>query len=222
MAAHEDTRYCNAPMKVLIADNHPVVRFGLKAVLEAHPDIRVVAEARNGYEAVALARDTAWDVAVVDYSMLEHSGVELVKQIKRHRPDRPVLVLSAYPERLYGIRIMRAGASGCVSKESAETELVDAVRKVACGGKYVSAALGEKLAEVLAAGADRPPHEALSKREAQVIRLLAAGKPINDIGRELCVSPSSASTYRVRILRKLKLSSNAELVRYAMENLPGA
>ena len=204
-------------MKVLIADDHPVARYGLKAVLEAHPDINVVAEARNGREAVELARDTDWDVAVVDYSMPEQSGVELVKQIKQHRPDRPVLVLSAYPESLYGTQVMRAGASGCVNKESAETELANAVRKVASGGKYVSVAFGEKLAEELAAAADRPRHEALSERENQVIRLLAAGKLISEIAHELCISPSAASTYRARILRKLKLSNTAELVRYAVK-----
>ena len=205
-------------MKVLIADDHPVIRHGLKALLEAHPDIKVVAEARNGREAVELARNTDWDVAVVDYVMPEQSGAELVKQIKQHRPNRPVLVLSAYPESLYGIQVMRAGASGCVHKESAEAELANAVRKVACGGKYVSAAFAEKLAEEFAAAAARPPHKALSERETQVIRLLAEGKPIREISHELCVSPSTASTYRARILRKLKLSNNAELVNYAVKN----
>jgi len=209
-------------MKVLIADDHPVVRHGLKAVLEAHPDITVVAEARNGQETLEMARDAEWDVAVVDYSMPGLSGVELVKQLKQQRPDRPVLVLSAYPESLHATQIMKAGASGYLNKESADGELVLAVRKVARGGKYVSPALAEKLAEELASGSDRAPHEALSERETRVMRLLAAGKPINEISQELALSPSTVSTYRARILRKLKLSNNAELVRYAVKNRLGA
>jgi len=208
-------------MRVLIADDHPVVRHGLKAVLEAHPDITVVGEARNGHEAVEMARDKEWDVAVVDYSMPGQSGVELVKQIKQQRPDRPVLVLSAYPESLHATQVMRAGASGYLNKDSAEAELASAVRKVARGGKYVTAALAERLAEELAIGAGRAPHEALSEREARVLRLLATGKPINEISQELSLSPSTVSTYRARILRKLKLRNNAELVRYAMKNALG-
>ncbi len=205
-------------MRVLIADDHPVVRHGLKAVLEAHPDITVVGEARNGHEAVEMARDKEWDVAVVDYSMPGQSGVELVKQIKQQRPDRPVLVLSAYPESLHATQVMRAGASGYLNKDSAEAELATAVRKVARGGKYVTAALAERLAEELTTGGERAPHEALSERETRVLRLLATGKPINEISQELCLSPSTVSTYRARILRKLKLRNNAELVRYAMRN----
>ena len=209
-------------MRVLIADDHPVVRHGLKAVLEAHPDITVVGEARNGQEMVEMARDREWDVAIVDYSMPGQSGVELVKQIKEQRPDRPVLVLSAYPESLHATQVMRAGASGYLNKDSAEAELASAVRKVARGGKYVTAELAERLAEELANGAERALHEALSERETRVMRLLATGKPINEISQELSLSPSTVSTYRARILRKLKLRNNAELVRYAMKNPLGS
>ncbi len=209
-------------MRVLIADDHPVVRHGLKAVLEAHPDITVVGEARNGQEAVEMARDREWDVAVVDFSMPGQSGVELVKQIKQQRPEKPVLVLSAYPESLHATQVMRAGASGYLNKDTAEAELATAVRKVARGGKYVTPALAERLAEELATGAERAPHEALSERETRVMRLLATGKPINEISQELHLSPSTVSTYRARILRKLKLRNNAELVRYAMKNPLGS
>jgi two-component system, NarL family, invasion response regulator UvrY len=205
------------PTNVLIADDHPVIRHGLKALLEAHADIKVVAEARDGREALELACDTDWDVAVVDYWMPEPNGAELVKRIKQHRPDRPVLVLSAYPERLHGTAVMRAGASGYLSKESADAEIVDAVRRVARDAGYLSAAFAEKLAQELAA-----PLRALSERETQVTRLLAAGKPNTEISHELCLSPSAVSTYRKRVLRKLKLSSNADLVRYSVENLLGA
>jgi DNA-binding NarL/FixJ family response regulator len=205
-------------MKILIADDHPVVRRGLKAMLEIHPDITVVAEARNGQEAVDLARALDWDVAIVDYSMPGRSGVDLVKQIKQHKPERPVLVMSMYPEDLHATQVIKAGASGYVSKESATEELAIAVRKVASGGRYVSSALAEKMAEELAAGAARPLHETLSDREYRVLRALAVGKPINEISQDLLLSPSTISTYRTRILRKLNLSSNADLVRYTVEN----
>jgi DNA-binding NarL/FixJ family response regulator len=205
------------PIKVLIADDHPVVRFGLKALLEAHPDISVAAEARDGREAVERARDTDWDVAMVDYSMPGPSGVELVKEIKLLWPDRPVLVLGAYPDSMHGIQVMRAGAAGYVSKDSTEAELAGAVRKVACGGKYISAAFAQDLAEGVKADTGRPLHEALSKREIEVIGRLVTGKALNEISQELRLSASAVSTYRRRILRKLRISNNAQLVRYAAE-----
>ncbi len=204
-------------MKVLIADDHPVVRRGLKHILEANPEMSVVAEAKDGNEAVELARKLDWDVAVVDYSMPGRGGVELVKEIKRHQPNRPVLVLSMHPEELHATQVIKAGGSGYLNKESAADELAVAIKKVARGGKYVSPALAEKLAEELAPGAERPLHETLSDREYRVMWLLASGKQINEIGKEMFLSPSTISTYRLRILRKLKLANNAQLVRYAVK-----
>jgi len=205
-------------LKVLIADDHPVVRHGLKQILSAHPDVVVVGEAKNGNEALELARKLDWDVAVMDYSMPGRSGLELLTEIKREFPQRPVLVLSMHPEEVHARRVLKAGGAGYMNKESAGEELAAAIRKVVGGGKYVSAALAEKLAVELAPDSQKPQHETLSDREYRVMWLLASGKPINRIGKEMFLSPSTISTYRVRILRKLGLASNAELVHYAIKH----
>lgn len=205
-------------MKVLIADDHPVVRHGLKQILATDTDMMVVGEAKNGNEAMDLARRLEWDVAVLDYSMPGRSGLELLAEIKREFPQRPVLVLSMHPEELHARRVLKAGGAGYMNKESAGEELAAAIRKVVNGGRYVSAALAERLAVELAPEAQKPPHETLSDREYRVMWLLASGKPINRIAKEMFLSPSTVSTYRVRILRKLGLSSNAELVQYAVKH----
>jgi len=205
-------------MKVLIADDHPVVRHGLKQILSAHPDVVVVGEAKNGNEALELARKLDWDVAVMDYSMPGRSGLELLTEIKREFPQRPVLVLSMHPEEVHARRVLKAGGAGYMNKESAGEELAAAIRKVVGGGKYVSASLAEKLAVELAPDSQKPPHETLSDREYRVMWLIASGKPINRIGKEMFLSPSTISTYRVRILRKLGLGTNAELVHVAVKH----
>jgi two-component system, NarL family, invasion response regulator UvrY len=205
-------------MKVLIADDHPVVRHGLKQILATDSDMMVVGEAKNGNEAMDLARRLEWDVAVLDYSMPGRSGLELLAEIKREFPQRPVLVLSMHPEELHARRVLKAGGAGYMNKESAGEELAAAIRKVMNGGRYVSAALAERLAVELAPEAQKPPHETLSDREYRVMWLLASGKPINRIAKEMFLSPSTVSTYRVRILRKLGLTSNAELVQYAVKH----
>ena len=205
-------------MRVLIADDHPVVRHGLKQILNTDADMKVVGEAKNGNEAMELARKLEWDVAVLDYSMPGRSGLELLAEIKREFPQRPVLVLSMHPEELHARRVLKAGGAGYMNKESAGEELAAAIRKVVNGGKYVSATLAERLAVELAPESQKPPHETLSDREYRVMWLLASGKPINRIAKEMFLSPSTVSTYRVRILRKLGLSSNAELVQYAVKH----
>jgi two-component system, NarL family, invasion response regulator UvrY len=205
-------------MKVLIADDHPVVRHGLKQILATDSDMTVVGEAKNGNEAMELARKLDWDVAVLDYSMPGRSGMELLSEIKREFPQRPVLVLSMHPEELHARRVLKAGGAGYMNKESAGEELAAAIRKVVTGGKYVSAALAERLAVELAPESQKPPHETLSDREYRVMWMLASGKPINRIAKEMFLSPSTVSTYRVRILRKLGLGSNAELVQYAVKH----
>ena len=205
-------------MRVLIADDRPVVRHGLKQILNTDTDMKVVGEAKNGNEAMELARKLEWDVAVLDYSMPGRSGLELLAEIKREFPQRPVLVLSMHPEELHARRVLKAGGAGYMNKESAGEELAAAIRKVVNGGKYVSATLAERLAVELAPESQKPPHETLSDREYRVMWLLASGKPINRIAKEMFLSPSTVSTYRVRILRKLGLSSNAELVQYAVKH----
>ncbi len=205
-------------MKILIADDHPVVRSGLKQMLQTEADMEVVGEAKNGSEALELVRELDWDVAILDYSMPGRSGVELLKEIKREHPDRPVLVLSILPEELHATQVFKAGGAGYLNKESASDELTAAIRKVVKGGKYVSPRLAEKLASELAPGGQKPLHETLSDREYRVMWLLASGKQINHIADEMILSPSTISTYRARILKKLKLGNNAELVHYAVKH----
>ena len=205
-------------MRVLIADDHAVVRRGLKQILSEERDISVVGEARNGHEALEMSRRLEWDVAVVDYAMPGRGGVELLKEIKRHHPKRPVLVLSMYPEEWHAVQVLRAGGAGYLNKETATEELMTAIRKVAKGGRYVSPALAEKLASGLAPDRARAPHESLSDREYRVLWLLASGKPISQIAKEMFLSPSTISTYRTRILRKLGLANNAQLVQYAVQH----
>ena len=205
-------------MRILIADDHPVVRHGLKQILALDPELTVVGEAKNGNEALDLARKVEWDVAILDYSMPGKSGLELVKDIKREHPTRPVLVLSMHPEDLHATRILKAGGAGYVNKESASEELTAAIRKVVGGGKYVSPTLAERLAYELTPGTQKPLHETLSDREYRVMWLLASGKQINQIAQEMFLSPNTVSTYRARILKKLNLANNAQLVHYAVKH----
>ena len=206
------------PVRVLIADDHPVVRQGLKQMLSADPEVNVVGEARDGDEAFELAHQLDWDVAVLDYSMPGRGGVELLTDVKHDYPDRAVLILSIYPEDPHGLRALKAGAAGYITKESAGDELTAAVKKVATGGRYVSPTLAEKLASRLTPEQERPPHERLSDREYRVMWLLASGKTLHQIAEEMRLSPSTVSTYRGRILKKLHLNTNVDLVHYAMKH----
>jgi DNA-binding NarL/FixJ family response regulator len=206
------------PVKVLIADDHPVVRQGLRQMLSADPEVNVVGEARDGDEAFDLAHQVDWDVAVLDYSMPGRGGVELLSDVKHDYPDRAVLILSIYPEDPHGLRALKAGAAGYITKESAGEELTAAVKKVATGGRYVSSTLAEKLASRLTPEQERPPHERLSDREYRVMWLLASGKTLQQIAEEMRLSPSTVSTYRGRILKKLSLNTNVDLVHYAMKH----
>lgn len=205
-------------MKVLIADDHPVVRHGLKQILASEPDMEVVGEAKNAQETLSLARSLEWDVAVVDYSMPDGNALEIVKRMKRSFPGRPVLVLSVHSEDQIAIGLLRAGAAGFISKESAAGELIGALRKAMSGSKYVSSALAERLAVALEKGKAALPHELLSDREYRVMWLLAKGESIRGIAAKLAVSPNTVSTYRGRIFRKLRVDSNADLVRYAIKH----
>ena len=205
-------------MRILIADDHPVVRHGLKQILASDPQLSVVGEAKNGTELLELARKLEWDVAIMDFSMPGKSGLDLLKEIKREHPQRPVLVLSMYPEDVHATRVLKAGGAGYLNKASASEELTQALRKVVSGGKYVSPSLAEKIALDLAPDGQKPLHEELSDREYRVMWLLASGKQIKQVAREMFLSASTVSTYRSRILKKLKLSGNADLVRYAIKH----
>jgi DNA-binding NarL/FixJ family response regulator len=203
-------------MNILIADDHPVVRQGLRQMLASESDLNVVGEARNGHEVVEISRRVEWDVAVLDYNMPGRTGLELVKELKQRHPGRPILILSMYPEERYALRALKAGAAGYITKESASGELVNAIRKVAKGGRYVSAALGERLAHEFAGDSERPVHERLSDREYQIMWMIASGKTVGEVAAQLFLSPNTISTYRARILRKMNMKSNAELMHYAI------
>jgi two-component system invasion response regulator UvrY len=203
-------------MRILIADDHPVVRQGLKQILSSDLEAAVVGEATTGDEALELARRLEWDLAIVDFSMPGRNGFDLLGDLKREFPDRPVLILSMHAESLHASRVLRAGGAGYVSKETAPQELTKAIRKVASGGRYVSASLAEILAFELSSDVRQAPHERLSDREYRVMWLLATGKQINEIATEMRLRPTTVSTYRARIFRKLGLGSTAELVRYAI------
>lgn len=203
--------------RVLIADDHAVVRRGFAEIVNEALDLEVTGQAGNGEELVGLLRAGKGDLVVVDLNMPGLDGLDLVKQLRSEFEDVPILVLSMHPEDQFAVRVLRAGASGYLTKNSAPTDLVRAVRMVAEGRRYVSPEMAETLLDVMESDAEEP-HEALSDREYQVLRLLASGKLIADISEELALSPKTVSTYRLRLLQKMNMRSNAEITRYALEN----
>jgi DNA-binding NarL/FixJ family response regulator len=204
--------------RVLIADDHPVVRRGLVEIVAGEPDMTVAGQAATGPEALAFVRTHGCDVVVLDLSLPGLSGLDVLKQLKHEQPRLPVLVLSMYPEDQFAVRVLRAGAAGYLTKESAPEELVRALRKVSRGGRYVSAALAEQLAAAVADPAPTPPHRALSDREYEVMSLLASGRTVKEVAAALGLSVKTVSTYRARLLEKMHMKTNADLTRYCMEN----
>ena len=205
-------------MKILITDDHAVVRQGLKQILAEEFTRAEFGEATNAQEAIDRVWKENWDVVVLDITMPGRSGLEVLKEIKKSRPKLPVLVLSMHPEDQFAVRILKIGAAGYMTKESAPNELVGAVKKVMAGGRYVSPSLAEKMASYLAIDVHTPPHERLSDREFLVLRLIASGKTPTAIAKELALSVKTISTYRMRILEKMNMSNNAELTHYAIQN----
>ena len=205
-------------IRIIIVDDHTVVRRGLKQILSEESDMSVVGEAHTAQEMLELVRKQQCDVIVADISMPGRSGLDVLKELKQDRPKLPVLVLSMHPEDQYAVRALKLGASGYMTKESAPEELVKAIRKVVSGGRYVSPSLAEKLALDLAVDTDRSPHETLSEREHQVFTMIARGKTVKEIADELALSVKTISTYRTRILEKMAMKNNAELIHYAISN----
>jgi len=205
-------------MNVLLVDDHAIFRSGLKQILCDSFDGVEVGEAGMASDAMRLVRDGDWTLAVLDISLPDRSGIELLKQIKAEKPRLPALMLSMYAEDQYAVRAMRAGAAGYLTKESAPEELAAAVRKIAGGGRYITATLAEQLAMALDDHSDRPPHELLSDREYQVLVLIASGRTASEIAEELNLSVKTISTYRTRILDKMGMKHNAELTHYAIKN----
>jgi DNA-binding NarL/FixJ family response regulator len=205
-------------MRILLADDHAVVRQGLKQILAAEFRNAVFGEASNGQQAIDLVWKEPWDVVVLDITMPGQSGLDVLKAIRKSRPKLPVLMLSMHPEDQFAVRMLKIGASGYMTKESAPAELVGAVKKVLSGGHYVSAALAEKMASFLAMDVQTTPHERLSDREFLVLRQIGSGKTVTAIAKELSLSVKTISTYRTRILEKMGMLNSAELTHYAIQN----
>lgn len=203
---------------ILLADDHAVVRRGLKSILREHFPTASFPEADTGYRTIELATNEACDLVVLDLSMPGGSGIEVLAEIRKHKPDLPLLVMTAQSEDQYGIRVLRAGASGFLAKESANDELVTAVSKLLHGGRYISASLADKLAVHIQNPGDSAPHEQLSDREFEILRMIAMGKSVTRIAEELHLSDKTVSTYRTRILEKMSLTTNAELMRYCLDH----
>lgn len=204
--------------KILIVDDHAIVRKGLMQIIAERFELVAVDEACSGTEGVNKACRSDYDLALVDISMPGRGGLDVLKELKACRPKLPILILSMHPEEQYAVRALRTGASGYLTKESAPDELVTAIEKVLKGGKYVSASLAEKLAFAMESDSEQPLHTTLSNREDQVFRMIASGKTPKAIATEMALSVKTVSTYRARILKKMKMAHNAELTHYAIKH----
>jgi two-component system invasion response regulator UvrY len=205
-------------LRILLADDHAVVRQGLKQILAESFAQATFGESRNAQELLELVSRERWDIVVLDLNMPGGSGLEALKQIKQGHPQLPVLILSMYPEDQYAVRTIIAGAAGYLNKESAPEELVQAIRKILRGGKYISAAVADELVLHARNDDDQPLHKHLSDREYQVLCLIASGKEVKEISTELALSAKTISTYRARLLDKMNMKTNAELTHYAIQN----
>lgn len=208
----------NEQMNILIGDDHAVVREGMMRLIREEFGAVNFTEAKTGSEVLEKARAESWSIIIIDITMPGRSGLEILKQLKSEGIESPVLVLSMYPEDQYAVRVMRAGAAGYLTKDTASEELVNAVKKVLSGRKYISESLAEKLAEDLEGKSSRAVHELMSDREYQVMCLIASGKTVSEIAEELNLSVPTISTYRARILEKLHMKTNAEITRFAIES----
>ena len=203
-------------IRVLIADDHPVVRLGLRQILAESSDVQVGREVGSAQEVLQAVAEERWDVVVLDISLPGGNGIELIGEIKKARPEARVLILTVYPEEQYAVRAIKAGAAGFLNKESAPERLTEALRKIAAGGRYVSAELAETLASLVAGEAQGQPHERLSDREFEILKLIASGKTVSQVADGLSLSVKTISTHRTRILKKMNMTTNAELTHYAV------
>jgi two-component system invasion response regulator UvrY len=205
-------------IKILVVDDHTIVREGLKKILVDTPDMVVADEASNGQEVIKKVGNNDYDLILLDISLPGRSGLDVLKQLKCTKPKLPILILSMHPEEQYAVRSLRAGASGYLTKQSVSNELIDAIRKVAQGRKYITPSLAEKLAFELVVDARKLPHETLSDREYQVMCMIGSGKTVKEIAETLSLSVRTISTHRAHILKKMKMKNNAQLTFYAIRN----
>ena len=205
-------------IRVVIVDDHAIVRRGVRQIVAEHPGIEVVAEAGDYAELTAYLRDADCDVVLLDIALPGKNGIEILKSLRERHPKIRVLMFSTYPEDQYAVRALKAGASGYVNKSSAPEKLAEAIQQVALGRRYITPEVAESLAASLAEPESRKPHELLSDREFQTLRLIASGRKLSEIADELAISPKTVSVYRARVLEKLKLRTNTELARYAVAN----
>lgn len=204
-------------IKILVVDDHAVVRAGVQHFISAVPGMQIDGEAATAQEAIRMVRTQDWDIVLLDIAMPDKSGVEVLKQIKREKPNLPVLILSMHPENRYAVQILRAGASGYVQKEALADELVDAIQTIMRGHKYISHAVAELLTMELDSNAEKPLHESLSKREYEIFYKLSQGEGVTKIADELCLSVKTVSTYRARVLQKMNMVNNADIIYYAIK-----
>ena len=205
-------------LKILIADDHAVVRGGLRQFIADVPDCRIACEAGSGLETLALIQAEDWDLLLLDIGLPDLNGIEVLKRVKQEKPDLPVLIFSMFAEDDYAMAALEAGAAGYLPKDSPPMEILAAILRAGRGERYLSPALTEKLLAGTAHAGLKQPHDRLSRRELEVMRLLSRGMAVTAIGETLCLSPKTVSTYRARILEKLKFSSNAEVIRYVIEH----
>ena len=205
-------------IRIMITDDHAIVRQGLRQILSETDDLKVTGEAETGFQAIKIVRQKTFDVMLLDISLPDRNGIEILKQVKKDQPSLAVLVLSMHTEHEFAVRALKAGAAGYLNKQSAPAQLVTAIRQVAAGDKYVSPAVAQELANAVGTDADQPLHASLSDREFQTLCQIAGGKTLADISAEMFLSPKTVSVYRARLLEKLKLTNNSELIRYAIKN----
>jgi len=205
-------------IRILIADDHPLFREGLRHILAGCPDFTVAGEASNGQEVLEKVWNNEYEMVLLDIAMPGTPGLEVLKRLKIEKPKLPVLVLSMYPEEQYAVRVIKAGASGYLTKGSASEELITAIRRISGGKKYLTSSIAERLADDVEPTAEKPLHDTLSDRELEVFRMIAAGKTTTQIAEELFLSVKTISTYRSRILEKMKMKTNAELIHYAIKH----
>lgn len=205
-------------IKILIADDHALIRKGLKQILDDSADMSVTGEAENGMQAIQMSLQNPYDMILLDISLPDKNGIDVLKQIKANCPNTPVLMLSMHPEEQYAVRSMKAGAAGYLNKQSAPAQLLTAIRNVAIGKKYISTELAEQLANGLSEGYKELIHQTLSDREYQTLCLMASGKKLSEMAKIMSLSPKTVSVYRSRLLEKMKLKTNAEAIHYAISN----